>query len=413
MNMRIRNHPGIALLAMFFIFCVPASSHAQELFRFYPEAQINGFYGDNIQLKTNNGSGGFGSAMVAGFYLDYTSSARYASLHWDTFAQLFTHQTELDRAGEGQYVNATDTENISSTTKIRFDDFFYRDAPTVLTITTSDQAPQFNSLLAELLLANDQVSINRFSATMWHSWGRGWTSEFSVHQTTFFGNSDNSNNNSTNSYVQSFSTNTDYHFTERFSLGGGYRYYDFQFSAAGRPDEQAHWPFARVTWQANRNLFLSAIGGVVIAHTQGTNNDTVSPGALGLVEYTFHHGILRLYGGQEPELTSGLGGVGEIRGGRGNLVYYFTPRVTGTAGGGFYQSNGNGFNAQLISWGVGVSDRLNKSLAVYARFTQIQINEKGRTEFLPTGFQSGREATGNYFILGLSVSVEAFRWSWL
>ena len=41
--------------------------------------------------------------MVAGFYLDYTSAARYASLHYDTFAQLFAHQTQI-RSGRRRTV---------------------------------------------------------------------------------------------------------------------------------------------------------------------------------------------------------------------------------------------------------------------------------------------------------------------
>src|SRR6202041_958345 len=136
MIMRIGNYPGILLLAVFFSLTAASLGHADDnLFRFFPEAQLDGFYGDNIGLRSNNGVGGFGGALVAGFYLDYTSAARYASLHWDTFAQLYTHSTQLDRAGEGQFVSATDDENISPTTHLRLDEFFYRDAPTDVAVT--------------------------------------------------------------------------------------------------------------------------------------------------------------------------------------------------------------------------------------------------------------------------------------
>ena len=96
----MRKHFGILLMAASLIFAGSSTSRADNLFRLFPEAQFNGFYGDNIPLRTNNEIGDFGTTMVFGFYLDYTSAARYASLHYDTFVQLYTHQTRLDRAGQ-------------------------------------------------------------------------------------------------------------------------------------------------------------------------------------------------------------------------------------------------------------------------------------------------------------------------
>jgi hypothetical protein len=412
MSMKTRSHQRILLLAMFLIFVVPvAGNTADNLFRFFPEAQLIGFYGDNIGLKSNNGVGGFGGALVAGFYLDYTSAARYASLHYDTFAQLYTHSTQLDRAGEGQYVSATDYENLSSTTKLRLDEFFYRDAPTTVAVITSDQAPAFNTVMAQLLLANDQASVNHVNAVLGHSWGRNWSSDLGVHQTTFFGTGFNSSNSTNYSFAQSVNTDTDYHFNERFSLGAGYRFYDFRNTVPGRPDTEANWIYGKTTWFATKDIYLSGQGGIVISHNEG-GGTKVDPGGLGQFEYKFHRGHLSVYGGQEPALNSALGGVGNFRGVRGTLIYNFTPRTTGNAGGGFYQSLGPGFNGQVISWGVGVSNRVNKSVSVYTRFVQVRVTETAANQFLPSGIQSGREAVGNYFVVGMSVSIEAFRWSW-
>ena len=410
--MIMRNILGIPLLAALFTFAVPVAGHADNLFRLFPEIEVNGFYGTNIPLRASNSEGDWGVTGVAGFYLDYTSAARYTSLHWDTFAQLFLQNSRFDRAGQGQYVNLTDDENLSLTTKLRIDDFFYRDAPTEVAVTTSDQAPAFNTTLAQLILANDQATVNHFNAVLTHIWGNQWTSEVGAHQTTFWGTSNNVNNTGNNSFVQSFNASSDYHFSDRFSLGAGYRYYDFQFTFPGRPDAMAHWPYAKITLVPMRNLYLEGIMGIVISHTQGTSNDSVNPAGLGLVEYKFHHGKFNLYGGQEPTLTSALTGVGEIRGVRGNLFYEFTPRLTGNAGAGFYQSIGSDFNGQLISWGVGVSDRLNKYVSIYTKFVQVRVNETTANQFLPSGFKSGREEVGNYIVVGFNASVEAFRWSW-
>ncbi|MGC2275723.1 MAG: hypothetical protein WA571_06910, partial [Candidatus Binatus sp.] len=151
--MRTRNHSGLLLIAAFLVLAIPAGARADNLFRLFPEFQANGFYGDNIGMRSSNEIGDFGTTMAAGFFLDYTSEARYAALHYDTFAQLFLHRTQFDRAGQGQSVSAVDDENLSATTKLHFYDFFYRDAPTEVAVTTSDQSPAFNTVLTQLLLS--------------------------------------------------------------------------------------------------------------------------------------------------------------------------------------------------------------------------------------------------------------------
>ena len=375
---------------------------------------MNGFYGTNIPLQGDNGTGDFGSTMVFGFYLDYTSEARYAALHYDTFVQLFTHQTRFDRAGQGQFVSATDDENLSPTTKLHFSDFYYRDASVVTTITTTDQGPQFNSVLALLILANDQASINQFNAELTHYWGQKWSSELSLHQTTFFSTGNNNAAQSGDSYFQGLYTGTDYHFSNRFSVGAGYRFYDWRFTFPGQPGQQAHWPFVRASWQATKNLLFYGMVGPVISHTQG-QGDQLNPAGLGSIEYSWRRGTISLSGGQEPSFTSALGSVGLLRGFRGDILYYFTPRLLGSAGGSFYDATGNDFSGQFASWGLGLSQRVNKWLSLNTRFIEIKQNETGSSRFVASGSageEQGEWATGDYFIVGLSASFEAFRWSW-
>ena len=133
----------------------------------------------------------------------------------------------------------------------------------------------------------------------------------------------------------------------------------------------------RATWVPMQNLYLAGMVGVVISHTQGTNQQAVNPGGLGLrFEYDFQHAHLKIYGGQQPELTSGLAGAGLFRYVRGNIFYDFTRRLTGNVGGGdLVQSQGSGYDGQLISWGVGLNDRMNKWLSVYTKFVQLRRNE--------------------------------------
>jgi hypothetical protein len=407
----MRKQLGALLVATVFIFAAPSAGRAEGLFRLFLEGQANGFYGDNIPLRTSNEIGDFGTVLVAGFFLDYTSAARYTTLHYDTFAQLFTHQTRFDRAGEGQFVSVTDQENISATTKLRLDELYYRDATALATVTASDQTPQFNGALALLLLANQQASINQFNAELDHNWSQKWSSDLSVHQTTYFASGNNTTQDNY-SFEQSVRTDTDYHFSGRFSLGAGYRYYDWRFTVPGLPGEQAHWPFVRASWKAAENLYLSGIVGIVISHTQGQSGEHVDPAGIGLIEYQFRRGTVSLSGGQEPSLTSAFGGVGELRGFRGSIIYQFTPRLTGSVGGSYYDASGSSFNGQFASWGVGLSQRVNKWLDVNTRFIQVRQEDSGSNQFIANGISKGQWAVGDYYIVGLAVSFEAFRWSW-
>ncbi len=394
------------------VLAMPAVARADaSLFRLYPEAQLSGFYSDNIPLRTNNGEGDFAGLLVAGFYLDYTSAARYASLHWDTYAQLFAHQSKFDRAGEGQFVRGTDYENLSPTTKLRFDDFYYRDAQTPVVITTSDQAPQLNPMLAIALLAGDTSSANHFSADLYHDWGRNWYSELSVHQTTYWFDSQNGRQTST-TYSQLVSAFLEYRFSEKFSAGPGYRFYDFRFTEPGEPGAEAHWPFLRIQWLPTKQILFQGNVGPVYSYTFGTDRQTVNVAGIGLLEYRFHRGRFSVYGGQEPEVTPGLGGAGILRLVTGHISYEVTRRMTAGFGAAFYDSSSNRVDGQLITWGPSLIDRLNNWLTVSTRFVQVRRNLSGPSQFLPEDNMQGTEAVANYIVVGMSVSFEAFRWSW-
>jgi hypothetical protein len=367
---------------------------------------LSGFYSDNVPLRSTNQVGDFAGILIAGFYLDYTSEARYASLHYDTFAQLFAHQSQFDRAGEGQSFSATDHENISPTTKLNFDEFFYRDAPLIVSVATSDQVAYFDSTIVGFLLAGDQSSINRFVAEVSHDWGHRWYTMMSVRQETLWSQSGNT------SYAQGFSLLAMYHYNNQLDFGPGYRFYDFRFSVPGRPGAESQWPHLAINWTPLQNLYLSGFIGPVVSYTFGNDRQSVDVAGLGSLKYVFRRGRIEAYGGQTPDSTAGLSGAGTIQFIRGTVAYELSRRLTANAGGGFNELQGTGVNAQLITYGVGVNDRINRWLNVFVRYTGVRRNETAPSQFLPNETVSGKEAVGNYYIVGLSVSFEAYRWSW-
>ena len=404
--MSMKNHPGILLLAALVIFAAPGASRADSLFRLFPEAEMSGYYSDNVPLRTHNGEGDFAGTLVAGFYLDYTSEARYASLHWDTFAQIFAHQSRFDRAGQGQFVSATDNENINPTTKLHIDEFFYRDAPTSVAVTTSNQVGYFNSTMVGFLLAGDRESVNHFIATLTHDWGHRWFTLMSVRQETLWGPNGNT------SFAQGFSLLAMYHYNDRLDFGPGYKFYDFRFTVPGRPGSEAHWPFLDVNWIPIENLYLSGQVGPVVTYTFGTNRQTIDVGGIASVRYVFRRGHADVYGGQEPDMTAGLSGAGTLDYVRGTVAYELSRRLTANAGAGYNELKGTGINAQLIVYGVGLNERVNRWLNVFVRYTGVRRTVTAPSQFLPGETTSGQEAVGNYYVIGFSVWTEAFRWSW-
>ena len=190
------------------------------------------------------------------------------SLHYDTFAQLFTHQTQYDRAGEGQFVGATDDENISPTTKLHFDEFFYRDASVMTMVTTSDQSPEFNSALALLLLANDQASINQFNAQLLALLGTAMVQRVQRPSDDLFGNRQQQQQQGTaTANVPAPPPTTISRIASRWvwvidSMTSGSALLD-------NPANRRTGHSCAATWQPMKNLYLSGIVGVVISHTQG------------------------------------------------------------------------------------------------------------------------------------------------
>ena len=225
----------------------------------------------------------------AGFYLDYTSAARYASLHYDTFAQLFTHHTRFDRAGEGQFVSATDDENLSPTTKLRFDEFFYRDAPTVTWDRHQRSGPEFNTVAAQLLLANDQASINQFSAALSHYWGRNWSSELARSSDDLLEQWRHQQQPTTiRATAKASSTFTEYHFSDRFSLGGGISILRFPIHRSGTTRRRGALAVREGWLAADAQTFISPeLSALSIHIPRGTAGRRSMSGGMGLADIRF------------------------------------------------------------------------------------------------------------------------------
>ena len=314
----------------------------------------------------------------------------------------------LDPGRARAVCHAVDDENLSATTKLHFYDFFYRDAPTEVAVTTSDQSPAFNTVLTQLLLSNfNNRSI--ISVRCCRTLGPRLDQRIERSPDDLLGQWQQQRQRRHNGQGASTTNGTISLIASRWV-----RDIDIMISSLVRPGNPTHRPTGPLPWLTGirQNLYLSGTAGIAITHTQGMGYKENFAG-IALVEYSFHRGHLSIWGGQEPALVTAGGGLGKIRGVRGNLVYDITQRLTGSVGGAFENSSGTGFNADLASWGVGLNQRVNKYVNVYARFVQLRVTETSSNEdLIPTAFQNGKQAVGDYYILGFNVSFEAFRWSW-
>lgn len=388
---------------------LPAIVHADNVVLLYPFLQANELYSDNIALASSHAEGDFDANFSAGFYLDYTGSNRHTTLEYSTYATLFASHSELDRAGQAQFVRFTDQENISPNTRLVINNWFLRDSPLSMAVITNDQPISFNPVFAAFFLANDHSIVNVFTLQLVHSFNRNWAGEAEAAQETI------SSPGGDTGLLQSVSLGLQRRLSETFSVGPGYKFYDLEFTLPSDPNSEAHWPVADAIWMPIKNMRAEGyVGPIVSYNTSGLNRGRVEPGGLLSVRYHFGHVNVGIGGGQEPGLSSGIGAGGINRSGRGDFTWDMTKFLRMDGGAGYYEIMPPGADAKLFSYGVGLSERVSKYLIVYARYIGFRREYSGAPNpvALPSGVVIGQEATGNYYVIGATIAFEALRWSW-
>ncbi|MGH7812726.1 MAG: hypothetical protein ACREQI_01810 [Candidatus Binataceae bacterium] len=399
----------ISVLIAAFVGCAPPIARADNLLRFFPLLQGNFLYTDNVYLTPNNAQGDFDSNFAAGFYLDVSTPKRYATLEYSTFGSLFVSHSNLDRAGQAQFFRVTDQEQISPQTKVNLYEWFVRDSPTLMALTSGDRLPEFTPGFTEFLLANDHVIINTFNAVAAHSYSPRWSSVFGLEQETL------APRNSGTGTMQTAHANLLYHVNEAFAIGPGYRFIDRVYSSTAQPNSEVQWPVAYATWLPRKDLYLDGFVGPMVAYnTTGVSRTRVDPGGVISIRYSNRRFHATVSGGQEPGLTAGLGTGGIQRFGNGEISYGLTRRVTASANAGYMDAMPAGADARLIGYGAGLSTRSTRWLTLFVRYVGLRRTYSGNFNpaVLPSHLVIGREAVANYYVVGASVAFEAFRWSW-
>ncbi|HVN64929.1 MAG TPA: hypothetical protein VMT58_09850 [Candidatus Binataceae bacterium] len=410
--MKNRFQITIPVIAIVLAAFMPAVARADNLLRLFPLLQGNFLYTDNVKFTPSNAQGDFSSNFAGGFYLDVTTPKRYATLEYSTFASLYLSHSNLDRGGQAQFARITDEEDIAPHTKINLYDWFVRDSPVIMAVTSGDRIPEFTPGFTEFLLANNHVIINTFKADAAHAFNQRWTGQFGIGQETI------SSEGGSASTLQAASMNLLYRVNEQFSIGPGYRFADFIFPSSTQPNSQVQWPIAHAVWLPAKDLFAEGyIGPMVAYNTTGVARTRVDPGGVLSIRYNPRPFHIAVSGGQQPGLSAGLGAGGVTRFGQGDFAWDITRRITFSANAGYSQVLPAGVSAQLIGYSAGMSERTTSWLTVFARYIGLRREYTGNpTAFtpgsLPSGTEFGRESVANYWAVGASIAFEAFRWSW-
>ncbi len=407
-DMKPKSRLTSIIVATAFVLSVPTIAGADNLLRVFPFLTLSGTYTDNVRLSANNTMGDFIGTAFAGFFLDLTSPERQATFQWNTAAQLFVTNTEFDRAGEAQFMRATDVENLGSRTRLNLGEYFARDSPINLAVGTSEPAATLNEVFGPLLLSNDQATSNLFEASLDHDWSRDWSSQLGIDQRTLWVSGGGT------SYQQGVEVVGLYHYNEQLSFGPGYKFSDFRFQggAGSRPATEDHWPFLKGDWEPTYNLSLEGTVGLVVSNALGTGRQTINPAGIGTLEYRFRRGNIKIYGGQEPSLTDGLGGAGFRRSARGSFTYYLTQRLSAKGAVSYGEFFGPQVDAWFVTYGIGLNERINQWLTLYCNYINIRRESESGSSTAPQGLAVGQQADGNYFVLGMDIAFEGYRWSW-
>ncbi|HUO04939.1 MAG TPA: hypothetical protein VMU16_07050 [Candidatus Binataceae bacterium] len=407
---------------------LPIAAHADNVLLAYPFLAVNGLYTDNVGFSTDqtfcvltpcnpihhpyhfattSPEGDFNFNFAAGFYLDFTNPDRHTSLNYSTFASLFLQNSQLDRAGQAQFFRFNDQENISPNTRLTIDNWFLRDSPESMAVITTDQPISLNPVFAAFFLANNHSIVNFFRLDLAHSFNRDWTGDAQAEQEVIsspYGNT---------SLLDSVSLGAQRSLSSTFSMGPGYKFYDMEFTLSSEPNSQAHWPVADFIWMPIENMRMEGYVGPIVAYnTSGVNRTRVDPGGIFTWRYQYRHMKMGIDGGQEPGLSAGIGAGGITRLGSGDFTWDLTKTVRFDTGGGYYEFMPPGADAKFFSYGAGLSQRVSSWMVVYARYLGFQREYSGAPVALPTGITIGQTAVANYYMIGATFAVEAFRWSW-
>ena len=369
---------------------------ASGLIQVIPIFQLNEIYSDNINAFSSSGGGGdFFTAGVLGCYIGLQQPDRYLSADYETFGEKFVHNDEFDSYGHGHYFHLSYFDRSEVDTTISAQDDIIDNGFAGAVLAGLNGPPSFNVALAYALLGRNTGLINTFEGGATHRFSPRWSATLTLRQTYLSGSG----------YLQSGDLELNYETGAEVTLGGAASFYDFIPSSSGSPGQasssnsQAYYPHAVLKWHPTDNLDFRATTGPILLNSSATTE-----GKFGFtvdLRYEVRRLRMEVGGSQLPNITVYGGGAAILRSGRGQVTYRLTRYTDVDVGSGYFEISGAGSDTQLITYGGGVTRRIASWINVYARYVALRRSNS-----------PSAENVSNIFVIGASVSFEAFRWGW-
>jgi hypothetical protein len=380
----------IALVAFTGVYAVPAS--AETIFRLDPFVQISEMFDDNVGLSPKNPQKDLVTNVLLGFDLNFASNQQFGRLEYLSAFQKFAEHPQHDEFGSTQYANFSDQVKVTPSTTLSASDSFVRaGASSGLLIGLN---PTLSPQLAVALLSNTQSVGNYGEFSLNHQWSERWATSLRVNQSYFESGTTGS------SFVQGIDVKQDYRSTEGAHVGLAYEFDDMRSSRF--PRSEAHFPRVYLDWTPTPTLKFSAEAGPIVF--QNSQNISLDPGFRLTATYSLRRLKVQVRGGQTPTTSASFGGSGLVRNGEGSVTYLLSRRTTLLAGVGFYQFTGNNTDAQVLSYGIGASYKINRRASIFINGWRIQQTAGPGVTTTPNASSSS-----NIVTIGILFSFEAFK----
>jgi len=419
-------HPTLLAIAVI-ITSVPLLGYTparpESLIKVTPILQVQQMYDDNIRSSAVNPEGDFITNALLGFQLDLLGGARNGSFKYETNAQMFASHPSLNNIGETNFINLNGQENLSPVSSVSLTDSFVM-ANNSTGLLNGAGAASLNSQVALAAINNTSTASNSFSVQYNRQLNERWSTSFTLEQEFF-----SSGSFGGDSFQQGGGFAAYYRLNPKTRVGMSYDFTDFRFSgtrsafrssgttsafrfSGTRSATEDHFVQLFLEWNLTPELGFRGSGGGLLADTLDTGGIQVKPGGTATAYYNGERWQLQLNASQTPGIT-GFGGGGITRSVSGEVTYDLYRHTSLFAGMSYYQFQGSREDTQFTSYGGGLNYQPTRWLTLFAQYADTRRSLNGSSVPLATGrgafLAPGQQAVTNLYMVGASISFEAFR----
>src|SRR5262249_52182398 len=334
---------------------------------------------------------------------------------YQTMMLTYLNYSNEDRFFNDNYFLLSDLERLGKDTTLTISDSLLMGNAVSSGLMTNGPLPVGPQFMQALLNPSTTTN-NNFSVQYATKFSNTFHFSATAFQNFFIGAS---NSVSKYSFSQGAILSTDRLIGQRVTVGFSYQFGDYRFSANNVPTTDTHWPQLTLGWGVGTPFsVLAQVGPVIASSSSGIIGSTPQPARTTVNAgwaLTGSYTGRRLTGsaslGQQPSLSTGLGGFATAQNYTATIQYKLTRSATVYANGGYYQADGTGFSNKVVSYGAGISYRLGRVVALTAGFVGYQTQINGVSPASVGGATQGTTNT-KMALMGLIFTPEAFRWNY-